>query len=271
MKFAPDRWQRDEALRMCGASARGVWMELMCIMHKAEPYGHLLVRGKQPSDKQLSVITGIPSSSFRRRSTSSKSNEVFSRTDDGTIFSRGMVRDAQQHERLSTAGAKGAARRYAKTKGKSGPHSQGDSHPIAYPHGLESEIREREESLPVIPPKLGGPKTELPDDWEPEPFTPGTAAHRIEPRNGTMIGCKARSTASARTIAARSSRYSDWQDTWGGWVRNAEKFDTRDARERQAAAPSSGPKSHADYVLERMRIEKPQPQAEPEEKRAGAN
>jgi hypothetical protein len=133
MKFAPDRWQRDEALRMCGASARGVWMELMCIMHKAEPYGHLLVRGKQPSDKQLSVITGIPVLELSAAIDELEENEVFSRTDDGTIFSRGMVRDAQQHERLSAAGAKGAARRYQKTKGKSGPHSQGDSPPHSPP------------------------------------------------------------------------------------------------------------------------------------------
>jgi hypothetical protein len=79
MKFSPDRWQRDEALRMCGAAARGVWAELICIMHKAEPYGHLLVRGKQPTDR--SWRHHRPDHARNRAGPDElEENEVFSRT-----------------------------------------------------------------------------------------------------------------------------------------------------------------------------------------------
>jgi hypothetical protein len=142
MKFSPDRWQRDEALRMCGAAARGVWAELICIMHKADPYGHLLVRGKQPTDRQLSVITGLSMLEIAQGLMELEENEVFSRTDDGTIYSRGMVRDMELHEEMSRRGSKGAKTRYQKTKGNQGSYSSGNGTSNGTSHNLESEERE---------------------------------------------------------------------------------------------------------------------------------
>lgn len=45
-QFYPGDWQRDAALRSCSVPARGLLIEMICIMHDAEPYGHLRVNGK---------------------------------------------------------------------------------------------------------------------------------------------------------------------------------------------------------------------------------
>lgn len=276
MKFAPDRWQRDEALRMCGAAARGVWAELICIMHKAEPYGHLLIRGKQPTDRQLSVITGLSPLEIAQGLTQLEENEVFSRTSDGTVFCRGMVRDKREHDRLSQCGKKGQRVKQQKTQGKTGGLSHPLSHPLSTPSSLESEEEEEsEKTLPSIPPKLGGPKTELPEEWEPQPFAEGSAAHRIE-SSWSEERRQSELDSFRSNHRRKGSRYSDWQDIWGGWIRNAEKFDNRDDRDRPArAASSAAPRSHVDIVLEEIEREErrqraEQPQSRPK-KRAGAN
>jgi hypothetical protein len=46
MKFYPADWRADAMLRLCSIAARGLWAEMMCIMHDAERYGSLLVNGR---------------------------------------------------------------------------------------------------------------------------------------------------------------------------------------------------------------------------------
>ena len=60
LKFYPTSWRADPGLRMCSAAARGLWIELLCLMHEADPRGHLIVRGNVPTDAQLAVLAGLP-------------------------------------------------------------------------------------------------------------------------------------------------------------------------------------------------------------------
>ena len=46
-KFYPSDWRADPALRMCSIAARGLWMEMLCVMHEATPRGSLLINGKR--------------------------------------------------------------------------------------------------------------------------------------------------------------------------------------------------------------------------------
>lgn len=57
-KFYPSDWRADPALRMCSIGARGLWMEMLCVMHEAEPRGSLLVNGNPVSDRQLAGLAG---------------------------------------------------------------------------------------------------------------------------------------------------------------------------------------------------------------------
>ena len=90
--------QGDAALRMCSLAARGLWMELLCLAHEATPVGHVLVNGKPPTIQQLASIIGVSTKEVAKLLVELEDAGVFSRADDGTIYSRRMVKDAAASE-----------------------------------------------------------------------------------------------------------------------------------------------------------------------------
>lgn len=98
MKFWPQDWQSDTSLRMCGLAARGLWIECIAIMHRAEPYGHLVINNARPTDKQLAAIVGSTEKEVSRLLAELQEAGVFSVTADGIIVSRRMVRDHAKSE-----------------------------------------------------------------------------------------------------------------------------------------------------------------------------
>ncbi len=93
MKFYPADWRSDAMLRLCSIAARGLWAEMMCIMHDAERYGSLLVNGRRIDKKQLAGLAGTSEKECVQLLLELEGNGVFSRDDDGTIYSRRMRRD----------------------------------------------------------------------------------------------------------------------------------------------------------------------------------
>lgn len=83
-------------LRLCSAAARGLWVEMMCIMHDAEQYGSLLVNGRRIDKKQLAGLAGISEKECSALLLELEGNGVFSRDEDGTIYSRRMRRDFEK-------------------------------------------------------------------------------------------------------------------------------------------------------------------------------
>src|SRR5437868_11970261 len=100
-KFYPSDWRADQALRLCSAAARGLWLECLCLMHEAEPYGYLLVNGKPVTEAQLAALTGVAAPELAELITELDAAGVFSRTAEGVITSRRMIRDAVRAEERS--------------------------------------------------------------------------------------------------------------------------------------------------------------------------
>lgn len=96
MKFFPSDWQADPVLRSCSLTARGLWIEMLCIMHKADPTGFLRVNGAKVDDATLAVLCGTDARSLRSALAELDRFGVYSRLDDGTIYSRRIVRDAEK-------------------------------------------------------------------------------------------------------------------------------------------------------------------------------
>jgi hypothetical protein len=96
MKFYPADWRADAMLRLCSIAARGLWTEMMCIMHDAERYGSLLVNGKRIDKKQLAGLAGVTEKDCTSLLLELEGNGVFSRDNDGTIYSRRMRRDFEK-------------------------------------------------------------------------------------------------------------------------------------------------------------------------------
>lgn len=91
LKFYPTDWRSDPALRMCHLSARGLWIEMIALMHEAAPYGHLLVSGRSPTNAQLAVLVGTSPDQIPELIGELESAGVFSRTREGVIFWPEMV------------------------------------------------------------------------------------------------------------------------------------------------------------------------------------
>jgi hypothetical protein len=109
-KFWWADWQSDAALRMCSLGARGLWMELLCLAHEADPVGQVLVNGRQPTPRQLAAIVGASEREVTRYLTELEEAGVFSRAENGAIFSRRMVKDAAQSE----VGREAVSKRWSK-------------------------------------------------------------------------------------------------------------------------------------------------------------
>lgn len=91
-KFYPTDWRGDAKLRMCSIAARGLWAEMICIMHEAEPYGHLVVNGQPVSTSQMATLAGISARECAKLTAELGAAGVFTLV-DGVITSRRMVRD----------------------------------------------------------------------------------------------------------------------------------------------------------------------------------
>jgi hypothetical protein len=102
----PDDWMNDIGLRQCSAAARGIWIDLLSLMHQGEPYGHLSSRKGDLSLSFISRTCGLELSELGAALIELEANDVFSRTSSGVIFSRKMVRDEDLRLRRAAGGKK---------------------------------------------------------------------------------------------------------------------------------------------------------------------
>lgn len=98
MKWYPADWRADPGLRMCSFAARGLWADLLALMHEGEPYGHLTINGRVPTSRQLAVMLGGTAKEIDALIAELMDAGVPSRTDDGVIYSRRMVRDKAKQD-----------------------------------------------------------------------------------------------------------------------------------------------------------------------------
>jgi hypothetical protein len=107
-QFYPGDWMKDPAVRSLTPQARGVWMDLLCLMFESPRRGHLEYKnGKPMSVEQLSRILGIAPEPLQAILTELEEAVVFSRTEQGTIYSRRMVRDEAYRKCRAEAGKLG--------------------------------------------------------------------------------------------------------------------------------------------------------------------
>lgn len=106
MKWYPSDWRSDPRLRMCSLAARGLWAEMICLMHEAEPYGSLLVNGAPITDKQLASLVGASHREVTAALAELEAAGVFS-LDGAVIYSRRMRRDKEKSERDKANGKGG--------------------------------------------------------------------------------------------------------------------------------------------------------------------
>lgn len=104
-------WHGDMELQGCSLAARGLWIEMLGLMHMGTPYGHLTVKGKDMAQKDtligyLAGWTGIAREDVSNALSELEGAEVFSYTSDGIAYSRRMVRDEEIRQARANGGVK---------------------------------------------------------------------------------------------------------------------------------------------------------------------
>jgi hypothetical protein len=104
LKFYPSDWRGDPLLRRCSLSARGLWIELIAVMHEGAEYGHL---DPLLSDQDIARIVGSSLKNVRSALAELERSRVFDRGEKGEIVSRRMVRDHAKAMRDRENGRRG--------------------------------------------------------------------------------------------------------------------------------------------------------------------
>lgn len=112
----------DERLNECSAESAGVYIRIMCLMHKSDPYGKILLRQKdRQSNRQISNFAAklakqMPYSvEVIERSLEELLEEEVLTIDGDVLYQRRMVRDEEISAKRASAGKKGAEKTNAKT------------------------------------------------------------------------------------------------------------------------------------------------------------
>lgn len=75
--------------------ARGLWMDMLCIMHQSDPYGFLMINRAQIDSKTLAKLVGASATKVDVWLHELETGGVFSRDGSNAIYSRRMIRDEE--------------------------------------------------------------------------------------------------------------------------------------------------------------------------------
>lgn len=152
LRFYGADWRGDANLRAVGYAARGLWMDMLTLMHEASPYGHLVVNGQPLDAARLAARLGGSAKEVQALLDRLEVEGVFSRNQDGVIFSRRMQRDADKAERDRLNGKaggnphlKGEAKDKARDNSGGGGSDNGGVNPQDKAHARDPLPEAREE------------------------------------------------------------------------------------------------------------------------------
>lgn len=109
LQFYVADWLVDERLRMCSAAARGLWIDMLCLMHRAPRRGYLELKARTPlAPEKLARLCGL---------SLAETSALLTELDDvgvpsveertSVLYSRRMVRDERKRHACSEAGKRG--------------------------------------------------------------------------------------------------------------------------------------------------------------------
>ncbi len=117
-QFYPGDWLNDASLRMVSVGARGLWIEMICIMHQGSEYGFLKVNDKVIHITNLSRMCGATLEETEGWLNELNDAGVYSVDGNGCIYSRRMIRDEIVRQSRAAGGIKGGNPSLLKKKNK---------------------------------------------------------------------------------------------------------------------------------------------------------
>ncbi|MCC4240359.1 hypothetical protein [Thalassospira povalilytica] len=227
MKFYPTDWRADPALRVCSLAARGLWVEMLCIMHEATPRGYLTIKGRAVTDAQLAALSGASIDDITKLIGELEDMGVFSRDGKGCIYSRRIIRD-EKKSRIAQKNGKSGGNPKLSSHGKqtqnpasvNPPDKGGDKgQDKTQKPEARSQIPEGKEKAS---PKSSAEKrgSRIPDDWLPsEPGQQYAASLGMTPQEIRHERDKFYDFWIAKP--GKDGRKLDWDATWRNWIRRS--------------------------------------------------
>lgn len=99
LQFYTGDWMKDPNLRGVSLAAKGLWIEMLCLMHESDRRGYLQSNGKPIAQDRLARMTGSSSEEVSQCLEELENSGVFSRTKNGVIYSRRMKRDEETRQK----------------------------------------------------------------------------------------------------------------------------------------------------------------------------
>lgn len=157
IKWFPNDWLAEPTLRLCSLAARGLWIDMLSLMHLSPRRGVLLAATGSPlSLDQLARAVGCSSDEASRLLAELITSGVCTCTADGTIYNRRMVRDEHKRSKCADAGQIGGLRSAQRLtlKGQAEGGAEGEAE--GRPKLPEARGQRPEARPPYPPPGAGG-------------------------------------------------------------------------------------------------------------------
>jgi hypothetical protein len=106
-QFYPADWRKDPSVQALSFNDRGVWFEILCIMHESSERGKLLLNGKPMPVEVLSRLLGLDKQALSRSLAKIIEMGVAKKDETGVLYSKRMVRDEEIRQIRHAAGVKG--------------------------------------------------------------------------------------------------------------------------------------------------------------------
>lgn len=106
-QFYPGDWLNDAALRMVSVGSRGLWIDMLCLMHQGTEYGYLKVNNKVILKSNLARMVGATLEEVEVWLDELHDAGVYSIDEFGCIYSRRMIRDEEVRAARASGGILG--------------------------------------------------------------------------------------------------------------------------------------------------------------------
>lgn len=237
MKFYPSDWRGSTSLKLVSMAARGLWIEMLCIMHEAEPYGHLLHKGRKLDASSLAVLVSAPVSDVESWLAELEAFGVADRKRSGVLFSKRMEADEIKRGKNRDNGKKGgnpSLRKDEEIPGSVNPKiTEGDKaqRPETRDQRPEDSSFQSESAreddfgdmfggslpVPAKPKREKRTPTHLPKDWQPS--DEDRAFAESEGMTEAQTDREAQRFKDHWKTTAKNATKADWPATWRNWIR----------------------------------------------------
>ncbi len=162
-QFYPGDWRKDVAVQSLDYHARGVWFELICLMHESDRRGVLLLGGQPMPMPALASLLGLPVPEARRVMRKLEKHGVCGREDkSGAITCRRMIRDEELRQVRAESGFLGGTARGTKQTASKAQASAGQTHEQTAPPSASISASVSVSSSPPSSPSAVSPHSPRP-------------------------------------------------------------------------------------------------------------